>query len=557
MSDTTFSNGTVILPGWLNEVNESTFTTVNLKWPTFGAVGDGVTNDTLALQNAIIAAAGKTLVIPAGTYLVTSSAATLLSIASSCNIVGAGIDKTIIVLKGTATYFNGINVTADLNIENLTIKVEPVAGQSAAAIRVGGNNLYGSRVKIDGQVVHSGSFNFTSYGLLIPTTGSNENIVFENSIFTRLHFPFLKQNGSTSTQKNINYVKCIFDGNFREDLSFNSPLGEISFVKVHGCHFKNHAGNAAGVDSIYVALASVKDFSVTENTFEGTVREAIHMEETCLRGVCAQNNIKCAIVANGAGIAFLENNVTGSMTNPENIVVSSNTIHQNGTAKTATTFGVWIINNISPELAGSRLTITSNIVSNFDSGFAGETNNGAAVTVSNNLSINCAKGYTWRGATSHHLQNNVSDTCDIGVETINGGTFVRHRFVNCTTNATATTAFPVVLVSPVFEYANRSYALNETVNHILFPLAANSRVHGFASTYLNSATNPRYASIRSEVTFDGATTTVSSIFDISPSSIDTFIEEDSGNLRCRVFTSFALSDVRLTVWFDGHIVLSA
>jgi hypothetical protein len=76
---------------------------VNVK--SFGAVGDGVTDDTAALQAAFshIASNGGTLCIPAGTYNVTA----LLSIGSAAKpfaIIGHGAEATKIV---RASNFNG------------------------------------------------------------------------------------------------------------------------------------------------------------------------------------------------------------------------------------------------------------------------------------------------------------------------------------------------------------------------------------------------------------------------------------------------------------------
>ena len=73
--------------------------TVSVK--DFGAVGDGVANDTVAIQAAL--SSGATSVhITAGTYLVTG-----LTIAASCTIYGNGVLK-----KGTASATPLLNITA-------------------------------------------------------------------------------------------------------------------------------------------------------------------------------------------------------------------------------------------------------------------------------------------------------------------------------------------------------------------------------------------------------------------------------------------------------------
>lgn len=81
MASTNFTSGTVITSTWLNQVDSHVFGVQN-----FGAVGDGVTDDTAAIQAAIDAAealavgsgsaiignSGYTVYIPPGNYLVSS-----------------------------------------------------------------------------------------------------------------------------------------------------------------------------------------------------------------------------------------------------------------------------------------------------------------------------------------------------------------------------------------------------------------------------------------------------------------------------------------------------
>lgn len=67
---------------------------INVK--SYGATGDGTTDDTSAIQAAITDAAGRPIYFPAGTYVVTSSLTyTTTSISSGLILLGAGVQKTI------------------------------------------------------------------------------------------------------------------------------------------------------------------------------------------------------------------------------------------------------------------------------------------------------------------------------------------------------------------------------------------------------------------------------------------------------------------------------
>lgn len=91
----------------------------------FNAVGDGITNDTIAIQAAINAAIGqnKTLVIDGGIFL-----ASALSISNSIQIEGAGTLKQInltaanfITISGTSTKVTFTGITFDGNEQNQAV----------------------------------------------------------------------------------------------------------------------------------------------------------------------------------------------------------------------------------------------------------------------------------------------------------------------------------------------------------------------------------------------------------------------------------------------------
>ena len=109
----------------------------------YGAVGDGVTDDTAAIQAAIDAmntAGGGTVYLPAtgrdNAYKVTSS----LTLEQSVHLVGAGSNNTIIQMDGD---FDLIYMKRDTVVSDLRIIADPAATNTYAAI-VNGADVVGA-----------------------------------------------------------------------------------------------------------------------------------------------------------------------------------------------------------------------------------------------------------------------------------------------------------------------------------------------------------------------------------------------------------------------------
>jgi len=113
---------------------------VNVK--AFGAVGDGITNDTAAFNEALtsLAAGGGTCVVPRGTYLISASGITS-HLKSGVHLVGEGRGVSILKIAAMPT---GALIWGDgdnWSVENLTLHMQdyyPLRNYSAIACR--GNN---------------------------------------------------------------------------------------------------------------------------------------------------------------------------------------------------------------------------------------------------------------------------------------------------------------------------------------------------------------------------------------------------------------------------------
>lgn len=117
--------GTVVAPNagsgrWLRVFSGM----VNAKW--FGAVGDGVVDDTVAAQRAIDSGA-KLVYFPRGTYKQTAA----LTIPASVKVIGDGFAATIFTQATAAT--NNFNI---YNVSNAAIEGVGINATSAVAIHV-------------------------------------------------------------------------------------------------------------------------------------------------------------------------------------------------------------------------------------------------------------------------------------------------------------------------------------------------------------------------------------------------------------------------------------
>lgn len=198
---------------------------VNVKDPQYGALGDGVTDDTAAVNAAIVAAAGGIVFFPTGTYKVS---ALITSGTKNCNLLGAGPDATIISGNSALSSF-----------------LDFVGGTDGGWRRISGikfasSATYGNIFTIDENknvYVHNCEFdgtNVSGYVVDIFSTAGLSNVIFEACKFTMVAATdgAIRNNGNLDN-KNVLVSNCVFV----IGASFTGTVLKGPDFNVRGCTF--------------------------------------------------------------------------------------------------------------------------------------------------------------------------------------------------------------------------------------------------------------------------------------------------------------------------------
>lgn len=238
----------------------------------FGAVGDGVTDDTVALQRAINEIypisyyaqlpVRRRLHIPAGTYITTSN----IRIPSFASITGDGPRSTIIKLTQSDSAViqfkdNNGNVGAQINtvnydapfqidINNLTLQstVDTTLAQIDSAQIVTFNG-----VRFQGNTTTPVDAGGTLGVYLLDSAAETNNITFNRCEFSRVHYGV----GVTANVNGILDVtinNCLFDTLYQGVVASTSGTSSPQAIKVIGSIFTNIA---------HEAVYSADDSSIT------------------------------------------------------------------------------------------------------------------------------------------------------------------------------------------------------------------------------------------------------------------------------------------------------
>jgi hypothetical protein len=248
----------------------------------FGAVGDGVADDTAAIQAAITAAAGKVLLIE-GTYLVTGT----VSISSSCNITGKG---ELIFDNVTG---NSLFVTAsDVIIHDITIR---------------GNSPGGVSIKSGAKRVTIDSVTFRDIGQCVWLFACSQVRIVGCYFYDFSSYGIVQQYGSASSYCEIS--GCVFENGASDAIELNCATAPSYGWIITGNRYLGAAGwPTVGTEKRFVGITNVSCVTITNNyIYAASGDSAIHLEDAGGENIIANNHFLNCLGATGAGIIYVIN----------------------------------------------------------------------------------------------------------------------------------------------------------------------------------------------------------------------------------------------------------
>jgi hypothetical protein len=384
--------------------NLNTINAINVKSATYGATGDGTTDDTAAFAAAFLV--GGDIFVPAGTYVTTAitmsvaktrlilapgatikqaaaqSASHLRISATDCSVIGGRFEGNAANQTGTADFSTNFGVACiRINAGSHRTRIEGVTIDNAWAWAV-----YGTQ-STDCQIINCVANTPRQAGFYFYHSCDRTQIIGNKVIATR-HTGIAVQGTSVAGEGSEH---CILSDNI-VDLYDTTNIIETDvsgvvcqnfcyYTVMSGNTVRGPAANPGAVRVLYVSIGQNCDYStMTGNTVEGILTGA---EDEGLELVGAQ---QCAITGNvvkNCGMGMLFGGTASSAPGPRGTSVSGNTFE-------GCTVGVQILDGGSSTNSTDTGLFVGNTFVDCPKGFLFNTGtyvSGAGTKISNNLFI--------------------------------------------------------------------------------------------------------------------------------------------------------------------------
>ncbi len=327
-----------------------------------GAVGDGVADDTAAIQAAIDAVPtnGGIVFFPPGTYKI--SVALSIDVAS-VHVLGSGIGATIITTNSTTAdmfaFGAGTTTRQELSIEKLSLNTS-VTRTGGAAIHF--NNTASVRVSnihMSQQFIGI-SYENTNIGIL-------ENLQIRDTVAsTGVGIDIFG-----AAENNIDIQNVLMDAADASDPLAGIRIRQGSSINIIACDIIHHE---RGLFIIPDASQVVTSIYVRSSFFDLSALEGIHLlagsgttiHRISISGGWASSNTQRGILLDGAGtidgVAITDNRILLNdldgivVSTGENIFIGHNQISGNSAASSGTNHGIVFGANISEfQIIGNQI----------------------------------------------------------------------------------------------------------------------------------------------------------------------------------------------------------
>lgn len=322
----------------------------------YGAVGNGITDDTTAIQNALNANVGNTVLFPAGTYKVTSG----LTVG-----VGTFIFAYNATLNGSSSVFNLLTFSNGGGIFGGTL-----IGSGNATLTVGSRGIYCTGTNnapsaptfVTAPIVRDVTINnFGEYGIYLQYTN---NAVIEDNKITNIGYAAIGGVSCNYASVFNNYINSVTPGltdAYGIFIDRKDGTSETAEPRSYWCSITNNkvfnVVSVSGTNGQGIDTHAGVGFSIIGNEI-GNCQVGIFVTSSRISGTVQLGPYNCKVIGNtirstlfvGYGI-----NVSGAINGAtvaeygENIIVQGNTIEGHGIAEDATSGAI-------------RVTATKNLI---------------------------------------------------------------------------------------------------------------------------------------------------------------------------------------------------
>ena len=284
----------------------------------FGAVGDGVTDDTAAIQAAIDAAAGRPVLIPEGTYRVTSGLSyntTGLGVVSGLKLIGDGKFKTVLnnatggVLITCTSGTSNTDFQYDVLLENFSITNSTSSANTIGIHLIGVFQSAIRNVRIVDQASH---------GILMLSTVGDATDCSQVDI----ELCDMTDNGGWGVIVNADPNAINSEISVKKCRVVSNTLGGIAYYSTIQCTIQDNAIAYNGGVGVVVSHAGgpySKNVRIINNEFDSNTGTQVQLGY--VTGVIAENNY--FICNSGVGVPVVTKQVDVTQYAQNSLIVHS------------------------------------------------------------------------------------------------------------------------------------------------------------------------------------------------------------------------------------------